>query len=172
LNSKLSIKENLKFLGFIQKFIKNSFQATLNLLDNSEKHNGEERLGPFFVRDVKDHKIQLKFSESISPIVSTDDNGRFHEKIIINSLEGLNLKGEQILKYIASDDDYNEQGDEGLVYLMKTKNHGGCSIISDIDDTIKISDVPHKKNLMINTFKKDFKVVPGNFFYIKKLLLI
>lgn len=134
-------------------------------MDRSETYNEEEkqeRLGPFFVRDVKDHKIQLKLSKSIFQIVSTDDNGRFEEKIIINSLEGLNIK-EQILKYIASDDDYHEKEDEGIIYLMKNKKHGGCSIISDIDDTIKISEVPNKKKLMINTFKKDFKAVPGNF---------
>jgi phosphatidate phosphatase APP1 len=104
----------------------------------------------------------LRLSESTSQVVSTDDNGRFNEKIIINSLSGLNIKG-QVLKYIASDDDYHEQGDEGIVYLMKSKTHAGCSIISDIDDTIKISEVPNKKKLMINTFKKDFKAVPGKF---------
>jgi phosphatidate phosphatase APP1 len=51
---------------------------------------------------------------------------------------------------------------------MKIQQHHGCSIISDIDDTIKISEVPNKKKLMINTFKKDFKAVPGYFqFYLK-----
>ena len=102
----------------------------------------------------------MKISKSISPIVTTDDNGRFHQKIIVDSLKGFNITG-QVLKYLASDDDYHEQGDEGIIYLMKKKNNGGCSIISDIDDTIKISEVPNKKKLMVNTFKKNFKAVPG-----------
>jgi phosphatidate phosphatase APP1 len=155
-------KIQIESLGFLQNLIKTTFQAALNLFDSS-KEEKQERLGPFFVRDVKDHKIQLKLSKSISSIVTTDDNGRFHEKIIVNSLEGLNIN-RQVLKYLASDDDYHEQGDEGFIYLMKKKTNGGCSIISDIDDTIKISEVPNKKKLMVNTFKKDFKAVPGRIF--------
>jgi phosphatidate phosphatase APP1 len=135
----------------------------LNLLDRSEKFSEEEkqeRLGPFFVRDVADHKIQLKLSQTKSQTITTDENGRFTETIIVDSLEGLNIQG-QLLKYTASDDDDDEQGDEGMIYLMK--NQHGCSIISDIDDTIKISEVPDKKKLVINTFNKDFRAVPGNF---------
>jgi hypothetical protein len=37
----------------------------------------------------------------------------------------------------------------------------GLSVISDIDDTIKISDVRDKKTLMINTFLKPFVPAPG-----------
>ncbi len=152
----------------LQAAIKTVFQAALHGLDSSESFNEEEkqeRLGPFFVRDIKDHKIQLKISKSISQIVSTDENGRFNEKIIINSLDGLNIKNQR-LKYIASDNDYREQGDEGIIYLMKNNKHHGCSIISDIDDTIKISEVPYKSKLIVNTFKKDFKAVPGYFYSI------
>ncbi len=153
----------LEFVDFLQNFIKNSFQAVLHLVDSSEKFSEEEkqeRLGPFFVRDIADHEIELRLSKSISQTVSTDENGRFQETIIVDSLNGLNIKG-QTLKYTASDEDFHEQGDEGLIYLMK--NQHGCSIISDIDDTIKISEVPNKKKLIVNTFKKDFKAVPGNF---------
>jgi len=155
----------LKNLDFLQNFIKNTFKVTLHLLDSKEEFSEEEkeeRLGPFFVRDIKDHKIQLKLSKTLSHIVLTNENGRFNEKINIDSLEGLNIKGQK-LKYIALDDD-NEQGDEGIIYLMKYDKHHRCSIISDIDDTIKISEVPNKKRLMVNTFKKDFRAVPGLIF--------
>ena len=118
-----------------------------------------ERLEPFFVQDVKNHKIELRLSQAISTTVTTDSNGRFNEKISVDSLEGLNIKRE-ILRYLAFDDDLQEQGDQGFVYLMR--NQHGCSIISDIDDTIKISDVPDKRKLTVNTFNKDFQAVPGN----------
>jgi phosphatidate phosphatase APP1 len=77
----------------------------------------------------------------------------------LNSLKEINIT-EPILKYTAFDKDAYEQSDEGLIYLMKNRHE--CSIISDIDDTIKISDVPNKKQLIVKTFKKDFKAVPGN----------
>ncbi|CAF2917842.1 unnamed protein product [Rotaria sp. Silwood2] len=149
--------------GFIKNIIKNTLQVALNLLGGSTTSTEEaeqERLEPFFVTDVTNHKIQLKLSDSISETVLTDKNGRFHKNIIINSLEKLNIQG-QILKYIAFDNDYQESGYEGIIYLMKNKNHIGCSIISDIDDTIKISEVPYKSKLMLNTFKNPFQAVPG-----------
>ncbi len=46
----------------------------------------------------------------------------------------------------------------GQVKLVKPQ---GVSIISDIDDTIKISDVTDRKQLLYNTFYKDIKLVPG-----------
>ncbi|CAF4066318.1 unnamed protein product [Adineta steineri] len=149
--------------SLLQNIIQLSLHAALDLFDSStalSKQEREERLGPFFVRDIKQHKIQIKLSNSISQIVTTDDNGRFHEKIIIKLSDELTIKG-NVLKYITSDDDYHEQGNEGFIYLMNKKSKIGCSIISDIDDTIKISEVPDKKKLAINTFKKDFKAVPG-----------
>ncbi|CAF3918613.1 unnamed protein product, partial [Rotaria sp. Silwood1] len=112
-----------------------------------------------FVTDITNHKIQLKLSDSISEIIITDKNGRFHKNIIVNSLNGLNIQ-RQSLTYIAFDNNNQEIGYEGIIYLMKNKNSIGCSIISDIDDTIKISEVPYKSKLIINTFKKPFQAVP------------
>ena len=124
------------------------------------KEKQEEILWPFLVHDVARHRIELKLTRSSSQIVATDENGRFNEKIFVDSLEGLTLTGNR-LTYTASDEHSNRRGDQGLIYLMK--NEHGCSIISDIDDTIKISDVTDRKKLIINTFDKDFQVVPGNF---------
>lgn len=117
-----------------------------------------ERVEPFFVHDVQSHQIELRLSQTISTTVTTDGNGRFKEKLTVNSLDELNVKGDT-LRYLAFDQDLKEQGDEGFVYLMR--NQHGCSIISDIDDTIKISDVPDKRKLTVNTFSKDFQAVPG-----------
>ncbi len=54
------------------------------------------------------------------------------------------------------------QGDErrftGLVNMVSNQ---GISVISDIDDTIKISQVTERKRLIENTFYLDFKAVPG-----------
>jgi len=46
----------------------------------------------------------------------------------------------------------------GLVQIVEPE---GMSIISDIDDTIKHSDVLDKKELIANTFFRDFKAVSG-----------
>lgn len=46
----------------------------------------------------------------------------------------------------------------GEIHLL---SETGWSVISDIDDTIKISEVRDKKALLANTFLKDFRPVPG-----------
>ncbi|CAF4222526.1 unnamed protein product, partial [Rotaria sordida] len=148
--------------GFIKIIIKTTLQAALSVLDSSSTSNEEieqERIEPFFVTDVTDHKIKLKLTDSISEIVSTDKNGRFYKDIIVDSLKGLNIQ-KQELKYTAFDNDNQQNAYEGIIYLMKNKNRIGCLIISDIDDTIKISEVPFKTKLMINTFRKPFQAVP------------
>lgn len=120
----------------------------------------EERLGPFLVRDIQGHQVNIKLKPSLEKTVVTDTNGLLMKKISLESLDGMTVDGE-ILKYGVSDKDQKSPTYAGLIYLMKDKPNGGCSIISDIDDTIKISEVTDKKKLMVNTFKKDFTAVPG-----------
>lgn len=47
---------------------------------------------------------------------------------------------------------------EGRVQLIEPR---GLSVISDIDDTVKITDVTHRRALLENTFLRDFRAVPG-----------
>jgi hypothetical protein len=47
---------------------------------------------------------------------------------------------------------------DGIVQVV---DEVGVSVISDIDDTIKISNVLQKKELMRRTFLKEFEAVPG-----------
>lgn len=46
----------------------------------------------------------------------------------------------------------------GRVHLLR---HSGWSVISDIDDTIKASNVLDRKELLRNTFLREFEAVPG-----------
>mmetsp|Transcript_35535 Transcript_35535/g.77899 ORF Transcript_35535/g.77899 Transcript_35535/m.77899 type:complete len:413 (+) Transcript_35535:41-1279(+) len=46
----------------------------------------------------------------------------------------------------------------GTTYLLPPT---GLSVISDVDDTIKLSNVLNKKELLRNTFLKEFEAVPG-----------
>ncbi|TDQ45909.1 uncharacterized protein DUF2183 [Permianibacter aggregans] len=46
----------------------------------------------------------------------------------------------------------------GRVRLL---SHNGFSLISDIDDTVKITEVTHRERLLDNTFYQPFRAVPG-----------
>jgi len=62
------------------------------------------------------------------------------------------------LHYFAVTQSGDDRRFEGDVELVSGK---GFSVISDIDDTIKISDVTDHRELMDNTFFKDFREVAG-----------
>jgi phosphatidate phosphatase APP1 len=57
-------------------------------------------------------------------------------------------------------DDADEEGTEasGTVDLVEP---GGVSVISDIDDTVKVTNVADKKELLRNTLLREFAAVPG-----------
>lgn len=152
-------------LDFFIKSVKTAFKVALHFIDSNEEFSKEEqkeRLAPFLVKDVPNHDIELRLGDPVSEIVTTDENGQFNKEIIVDSLEGLDVKG-GIAKYIAADTNAGEKGASGFVYLMK--NERGCSIISDIDDTIKISEVAEKDKFLVNTFTKDYEAVSGNSFF-------
>jgi phosphatidate phosphatase APP1 len=51
-------------------------------------------------------------------------------------------------------------GSEGLVQLLESKE-GAVSVVSDIDDTIKITEIPAGTEIVLrNTFLRDFVAVP------------
>ena len=143
--------------------MKKSVELVLHALDSTDSFSNEEkeeRLGPFLVRDISGHRVNINLSPSVEKMTITDTNGLLMETFSLESLDDMTVNGE-ILKYGVSDKDQKSPTYAGMIYLMKDKPDGGCSIISDIDDTIKISEVTDKKKLMVNTFKKDFTAVPG-----------
>ncbi|CAF2510627.1 unnamed protein product [Rotaria sp. Silwood2] len=120
-----------------------------------------DRLKPFFVEDESNEKIQIKLGETIFSFV-TDQQGQFNEEIEITNDEIQKLKrqqqqGDSFITYEAIGD--NKDITKGIIQLIEPRK--GISVISDVDDTIKISEVLDKVRLLANTFIHPFKPVPG-----------
>ncbi|CAF4091653.1 unnamed protein product [Adineta steineri] len=118
-----------------------------------------DRLRPFFVVDRKNENIEFNIG-SITQTIETDRHGEFYEKIqvpsdVIQTLKRQN-KGNIITYEAAGEDDKNLTG---ITHLIEPSQ--GISVISDIDDTIKISEVLDKVRLLANTFISPFKPVAG-----------
>lgn len=86
---------------------------------------------------------------------SIKPNGdKLNQKALPSSLEGnMTLAS---FRVIASEHD--NRNFSGVVHLVTPT---GISIISDIDDTIKITNVLDKKQFLKNTFVREFQAVPG-----------
>lgn len=53
------------------------------------------------------------------------------------------------------------EDDRAFPARIQLLEHAGLSIISDIDDTVKHTDVASRKSMLANTFLREFSTVPG-----------
>ena len=122
----------------------------------------QDRLQPFFFKDDSNEDIVIKVGSKTHE-VSTDKYGQFYEPIELKNDEVQQLKQQQgktrAITYEAIGDDGSKS--TGIIQLIEPSE--GISVISDIDDTIKISEVLDKVRLLANTFIYPFKPVPGKY---------
>ena len=117
-----------------------------------------DRLKPFMVQDKKHEEIHIMIGTKQNFTTTTDDEGQFRTSFIISDEDVQEMKQEgQVITYRAIGDNFDQW--QGKIHLLERK---GLSIISDIDDTIKISEVLDKIRLVANTFIHGFRVVEGN----------
>ncbi|CAF4662892.1 unnamed protein product [Rotaria sp. Silwood2] len=141
-------------------------RLTQNLIDQTDKlypdgSISDDRLQPFFVSDESNKIIRIKIGDKVQ-VIRTDKYGQFFEQIKITNDDIQRLKKPQqqngnVITYEAMSDD--KKNATGIIRLIEPSQ--GISIISDIDDTIKISEVFDKIRLLANTFIFPFKPVPG-----------
>jgi len=145
---------------WVERLAKN-FMSPEQILSLNGSINSD-RLKPFFVDDESNELIAINIGEK-THLVRTDKQGLFYEQIEVRNDEMQKLKEQQqngdIITYEAIGD--NKDQVTGIIRLIEPRH--GISIISDIDDTIKISEVLDKVRLIANTFIYPFKPVPGKY---------
>jgi phosphatidate phosphatase APP1 len=123
--------------------------------DATEKMYLNKRIMPFVSdnQSMKFVKIHLNGDEVVHKIKRSAKDGHFihHLEIHEDHLHPSN----GVVSYQAVDEDRIFQG---LVHLNQDE---GVSIISDIDDTVKITNYLDKKEFYKNTFLREFKAVEG-----------
>ena len=119
----------------------------------------EQRARMFLVDNERNKKIVVNLGGKLYQMNKSGKEGHFQGNVGV--ADGVISKVERDRGYIS----YSAQlrpGDErrfeGKVRLI---NASGFSVISDIDDTIKISEVSNKSKLLKNTFVNEFKAVAG-----------
>ncbi|CAF0862307.1 unnamed protein product [Adineta steineri] len=119
-----------------------------------------DRLKPFMVEDRAHEEILIMIGKNHNFTTKTDSEGQFRTSFIMpnDDVQKLKktIKNDQVITYKAIGD--NEDVWEGKIHLLDWR---GLSVISDIDDTIKISEVIDKIRLAANTFIHGFRVVKG-----------
>jgi len=146
-------------------------KADIEELTDDQKQRFKFRAEDFLRDSESDEIIDIQFDNDVSKMVyqlvdsdgnlETDRNGNIQGTIVISekkatqTLLAQNSKNGWLKFNVVSDNMYGA----GKVRLIPEE---GLSIISDIDDTIKVTEIPSgTKTVLRNTFFKPFKAAPN-----------
>jgi len=122
----------------------------------------DQRLRPFLVDHKKGREIDIQIGSTVARLGKSTSDGHIATQILLPADKVPPAAGAQdAAERWLSFETVMPQGDQrrffGRVLLV---GRSGLSVISDIDDTIKISQVRDRKALLANTFLREFQAVP------------
>ncbi len=138
--------------GFIELLEEHFENATA-----AEKKNFENRLKFFLVDNHRGKDITINISGNEYPLTATSPNG--HSLTTVKIKDQSKFDTAKIRKSFTTLP--GDAGTETFTGTFQIIGEKGYSIISDIDDTIKESNVLDKKELVKNTFFRKFSPVKG-----------
>ena len=143
------------------RFRKSLFAAALKAkygLNVSDEHRSiyERRLNLLIADNERGKEIEVKLADKHYVLPPSAANGHFQTQLILDSNTVAKHRQGAFLHFSTTTLDGRQfHGHVGLIPAH------GLSVISDIDDTIKVSDVLNHQRLINNTFYKPFAVVQG-----------
>lgn len=124
----------------------------------------KQRLMWFLVDNERNKEIDISLHETKQTLSLTEANGHAHSAMVLEKIP--EAKKGAWLSYQVNVPEDEKRTFQGKVQLIPKT---GLSVISDIDDTIKVSNVLDKKGLIKNTFVKPFEATEGFPDYYAKL---
>jgi Uncharacterized conserved protein (DUF2183) len=147
-----------------------SREAVFDLLDDTlqfDEDSMDEKLfrrrsAWLMVDNERGKRVQIRLGESLYDLTASTANGHFHTTLSISAEEAAKLgvppARDSWVKFSAVTQPTDPRTFSGQVQFVWPQ---GTSVVSDIDDTLKISDVVDKKKLLENTFLKPYQATPG-----------
>lgn len=128
----------------------------------------QQRAEAFLFQRVAGRTVRVTLAGRVYSAGQTDRSGHFHAEIDLDDEQvaaALDRSGGNAGRIIYEgfvDDDEEERGTMagpgGRIHLVDAV---GLSVISDIDDTVKETNVANRRELLANTFVREFRAVPG-----------
>jgi Uncharacterized conserved protein (DUF2183) len=122
-----------------------------------------QRARAFLVDNKRGKRVSIRLGNVEYPVGRSRPDGHFHGTLRLSHGEVNRLvpEGQGMARHLPFQA-VNRPGDNrvfaGTVQLIDPT---GVSVISDIDDTIKITEVVDKRAVLANTFLREFHEVPG-----------
>ncbi len=131
---------------------------------NIDRKSGEsrfldERVMPFLVDNERGKVVAVDLAGEPYDVGRSEANGHFSKTFSLSAID-LNVNGADggELTFAAVLEKQDDRRFAGRVELIPPE---GLSVISDIDDTIKLSAVTDKSELIRNTFFRSFQAIDG-----------
>jgi phosphatidate phosphatase APP1 len=157
----------LVFEPHAHKIITRVLRRSLGI-DEEELKPGEDKLFAeraryFMVDNERRKRLTIRFGARTETLSPTPANGHFHAHFVLpaDALGTFGIAGalsNGVLEIETVSENKKVHPFHGEVLLVPST---GISVISDIDDTIKISQVTNRHELIRNTFLRPFQGVPG-----------
>lgn len=136
------------------------------LAEETEESIAEKRRKLFFVDNESGKKIPIRLGEKTFVLDASGNNGHFYGELLATTEEVSQWRDAQTIHFTAITRENDQRQFAGEIYLLDSE---GISVISDIDDTIKVSEVHDKMALLKNTFFRPFIPVPKMAEFYQKL---
>lgn len=143
--------------------LRNGFLSLLVWLLKLERGSSEarilrERLGWFLVDNKRKRHLTLALGQRVVTIGPSEPSGHFHGDVQL-PIDDLGSSSHAGFVEVDVVSPYHPRRTfTGQVLLVAPT---GLSVLSDVDDTVKISNVLDKKALLRNTFGRPFQPAPG-----------
>jgi hypothetical protein len=141
------------------RFTLGALRRALDLEPTEEEKPVFARRGGLFVVDnVEKREISVRVGNNFVLLEPSGENGHAFGTVRISSAEANTPGRNGWLRYQADTVDGDERQFVGVAMLLPPR---GVSVISDVDDTIKISQVANRRELVSNTFLRTMEPVAG-----------
>jgi phosphatidate phosphatase APP1 len=116
------------------------------------------RAGCFLSDSNRNTRVSVKVGERVIPLSASDPAGYFTADITLTNSEVMQLAKGGMISFQSLPTVTNTERFPGSVILVPEE---GVTVITDMDDTIKITDMLNHRKKMANTFVLPFRAVPG-----------
>jgi len=145
-----------------RKLLLQLFEGRLDL-DRADKESVtfRRRAAPFLVDNERGKRAVIQIGDLRFKLAASGPNGHFEDFVQLTADQAKPWMHEgrpAWVKFHAALRPADSRRFEGTVLLLPRT---GTSVVSDIDDTIKISEVHDKRKLFLNTSLNPFQPVPG-----------
>lgn len=131
----------------------------LNLeADSEDGRRCADRAALFVVDNEGGKKLRIRIAGHVETLGKSEGNGHFEATLSLDAAEVRRHAKDRVLPLEAVTSEGDPRHFRGRVLLPPQY---GVSVISDIDDTIKVTEVRDRREFLRHTFVLPFEAVPG-----------